>query len=86
MHWFKIDKARRDLGYNPVNIPIEETVAWFRDRGYGSNRATAMTAGRHSGIKHGRWKDFLSEWALSMFLITMVMACVPSMLALYTNK
>jgi nucleoside-diphosphate-sugar epimerase len=34
---FKIDRARRDLGYEPVyDLPegMAETVAWYRDNGY----------------------------------------------------
>ena len=48
MHWFRIDKAVRELGFRPVSIPFEETVDWFRARGYGAS-ATSALAGRRGG-------------------------------------
>lgn len=45
MHWFHIDKAARELGFCPASIPFEETVDWFRARGYGAS-ATDTAAGQ----------------------------------------
>jgi hypothetical protein len=39
-HWFVVEKASRELGYRPLKIPIEETVAWFRERGFVSTAET----------------------------------------------
>lgn len=44
-HWFSNAKAERELGYRPRWIPFEETVAWFRDRGYSRE---AVVSGRRA--------------------------------------
>ena len=45
-HWFRIDKARRELGYNPRPLGIEGTVQWFRERGYGVEHQAVRLAAR----------------------------------------
>lgn len=34
-HWFTVEKARRELGYNPVHHDFKPVVQWFLDRGHG---------------------------------------------------
>lgn len=34
-HWFRIDKAKRELGYRPQTLPFKPVVDWFLERGHG---------------------------------------------------
>lgn len=45
-HWFRIDKARRELGYRPRPFDLDGTVQWFRERGYGAEHQAARIAAR----------------------------------------
>lgn len=37
-HYFSLDKARAELGYDPREYDLEEVVEWFRSRGHGRKR------------------------------------------------
>jgi len=50
-HYCKIDKARHDLGYNPVIYSKQEVVDWYKARGYGYQPVTpAAKAARAARI------------------------------------
>ena len=34
-HYFSIERARRDFGYEPEPKTLEGVVKWFRERGHG---------------------------------------------------
>ncbi|KAG8437472.1 hypothetical protein GDO86_008247 [Hymenochirus boettgeri] len=34
-HYFSIEKAKRELGYEPQNFSMEEFIEWYKIRGYG---------------------------------------------------
>mmetsp|Transcript_15618 Transcript_15618/g.38871 ORF Transcript_15618/g.38871 Transcript_15618/m.38871 type:complete len:424 (-) Transcript_15618:176-1447(-) len=40
-HYYKIDKARTQLGYNPQAYNLSEVAAWYRDNGYGPQPLSA---------------------------------------------
>lgn len=42
-HYFKMDKAKRELGYEPREYTMDEVVEWFRTRGHGKTRNTSPT-------------------------------------------
>ena len=38
-HYFKMDKARNELGYFPQDRDLKDVVKWFKERGYGRRHA-----------------------------------------------
>ncbi|XP_020669240.3 short-chain dehydrogenase/reductase family 42E member 1 isoform X2 [Pogona vitticeps] len=58
-HYFSLEKARRELGYEPQQYRFEEVVEWFKARGHGRKRGTYA-------VKH-----FLRD-ALLVFLFAVV--------------
>lgn len=34
-HYFSINKARREIGYSPINYDLQGVVRYFKERGHG---------------------------------------------------
>ena len=43
-HYFSLDKARRDFGYEPQPRDLAGVVQWYRDRGRGRSNTLHTTA------------------------------------------
>lgn len=48
-HWFRIDKARRDLGYGPRPHGMQEMVEWYAERGWHRRDSGRGGAGGSAG-------------------------------------
>lgn len=42
-HYFKLDKSRNELGYNPQEYSLKEVVDWFRNEGHGKKKKNSST-------------------------------------------
>ncbi len=63
-HYFSIEKARGDFGYDPEPRTLEGVVRWFRERGHG-RRSTSVT------------KKFLIHFLLLLTVFVVVMSFLP---------
>uniref|UniRef100_A0A6J0VCK1 Short-chain dehydrogenase/reductase family 42E member 1 n=1 Tax=Pogona vitticeps TaxID=103695 RepID=A0A6J0VCK1_9SAUR len=64
-HYFSLEKARRELGYEPQQYRFEEVVEWFKARGHGRKRGTYA-------VKH-----FLRDALLVLLFAVVVLSWFP---------
>eukprot|EP00062_Callorhinchus_milii_P005156 gi/632944337/ref/XP_007887454.1/ PREDICTED: short-chain dehydrogenase/reductase family 42E member 1 isoform X1 [Callorhinchus milii] len=64
-HYFSMEKARRELGYRPLEFSLREVVEWFKARGHGRDRATY-------GVKH-----FLLNVVFFILLSAVILSWLP---------
>ncbi len=43
-HYFNIDAAKKEFGYQPLNKDLQKTVTWFKDRGHGRKRKRSSSS------------------------------------------
>ncbi|KAM9764590.1 short-chain dehydrogenase/reductase family 42E member 1 [Menidia menidia] len=43
-HYFSMEKARAELGYEPQEHNLDEVVQWFRSRGHGKKRPSSLSS------------------------------------------
>lgn len=67
-HYFKMDKARKQLGYEPVynEEMVEKAAAWYKQRGYGPSND-------HYAVMAFRLIKFLLAIALSVAVLVFLL-------------
>ncbi|KAM4833456.1 short-chain dehydrogenase/reductase family 42E member 1 [Thomomys bottae] len=69
-HYFSLEKAKKELGYEAQPYDLQEMVAWFKAHGYGRHS-------EHEGLRYLLW-DGLLVFFLAMSLVTWVSSVTPS--------
>ncbi|XP_006888867.1 PREDICTED: short-chain dehydrogenase/reductase family 42E member 1 [Elephantulus edwardii] len=64
-HYFSLDKARRELGYEAQPFSLEEVVEWFRARGHGRQPQSPASS------------SFVRDALLAVLLITAALLWLP---------
>ena len=75
-HYFSIERARRDFGYDPKPRTLDGVVQWFRERGHG--RHTLAEKGQGTGAKATSrlWTLFVNV-LLALAIIALIMSFLP---------
>lgn len=68
-HYFSIEKARQQLGYDPQPRTLDGVVEWFKDRGHGRR---VQPEKEQSAVK-----TFLLRLILLLTVFTVVMSFLP---------
>jgi len=71
-------KARRELGYNPEDLGMRETVEWFLQRGHGRRKAVAAWS------KGGSFRGWVRGWVL-VLVVTMMVVLIATAVAWRMN-
>ncbi|XP_069822259.1 short-chain dehydrogenase/reductase family 42E member 1 [Dendropsophus ebraccatus] len=69
-HYFSIDKAKKELGYEPKSFAMQEVVEWYRVRGFGNK------------VKKVKSSNFLWDLVVFFLLVVVLLAWVPSVVGL----
>lgn len=69
-HYFSIDKAKKELGYEPKSFTMQEVVEWYRTRGFGKK------------VKKVKSPNFLWDVMVCVLLVVVVLAWVPRVVGL----
>ncbi|CAJ0941739.1 unnamed protein product [Ranitomeya imitator] len=64
-HYFSIEKAKKELGYEPKSFTMQEVVEWYKARGYGKK------------VKKMKRASFLWDVAIFVLLVMAVLAWGP---------
>ncbi|XP_072551275.1 short-chain dehydrogenase/reductase family 42E member 1 [Salminus brasiliensis] len=64
-HYFSMDKARAELGYNPREYDLKEVVEWFRSRGHGRKHATSSV------------KKLILDVVLFVVIVALILSFLP---------
>ncbi|XP_062860951.1 short-chain dehydrogenase/reductase family 42E member 1 [Trichomycterus rosablanca] len=64
-HYFSMDKARAELGYDPKEYDLEEVVEWFRSRGHGRKRVDSAN------------KRFVLDVVLLFLFVAVILSFLP---------
>ena len=74
-HYFSIERARRDFGYEPEPKTLDGVVRWFRERGHGCPPAEK---GQGAGAKATSrlWTLFVNV-VLGLVIIALIMSLLP---------
>ena len=73
-HYFSIERAKRDFGYNPEPKTLDGVVKWFKERGHG--RAPKETGGT---AKKSRLQTLLVNGLLAVVIFTLLVSFYQSM-------
>ena len=72
-HYFSIERARRDFGYEPEPKTLEGVVKWFRERGHGRlSKGNGDKAGKSSKL----WTLFVNV-LLAVVIFALIMSFIP---------
>ena len=72
-HYFSIERARRDFGYEPEPKTLEGVVKWFRERGHGRlSKGNDDKAGKSSKL----WTLFVNV-LLAVVIFALIMSFIP---------
>ena len=74
-HYFSIERARRDFGYDPGPKTLDGVVRWFKERGHGRSLAEK---GQGTGAKTTSrlWTLFVNV-LLALAVIALIMSLLP---------
>ncbi|KAM9481384.1 short-chain dehydrogenase/reductase family 42E member 1 [Clarias gariepinus] len=64
-HYFSMEKARAELGYNPKEYDLGEVVEWFRSRGHGKKQITSPI------------KQLILDVVLFLMIVALVLSFLP---------
>lgn len=64
-HYFSMEKARAELGYNPEKYDLGEVVEWFRSRGHGKKQVTSPI------------KKLILDVVLFLLIVALVLSVLP---------
>ncbi|XP_040185523.1 short-chain dehydrogenase/reductase family 42E member 1 [Rana temporaria] len=64
-HYFNLDKAKRELGYEPKPFKMSKVTEWYKAQGYGKR------------VTKGRNYNFLLDLALCLLFIVVLLAWFP---------
>ncbi|KAL6744649.1 hypothetical protein V8C86DRAFT_538647 [Haematococcus lacustris] len=67
-HWAQIDKARKELGYQPWQGSVKEAVDWYRAHGYGALR------GRQAEVAAARQMVRLVKMLFTLGVVVVLLA------------
>ena len=71
-HYFSIERARRDFGYDPEPKTLDGVVKWFRERGHGRSSKGIDRAVKSSKL----WSLFINV-LLAMVIFAIIMSFIP---------
>ena len=72
-HYFSIERARRDFGYEPEPKTLEGVVKWFRERGHGRLSKGIDEARKSSKL----WTLFVNV-LLAVVIFALIMSFIPT--------
>ncbi|KAB5574695.1 hypothetical protein PHYPO_G00211970 [Pangasianodon hypophthalmus] len=64
-HYFSMEKAKAELGYNPKEYDLGEVVEWFRSRGHGKKQVTSPI------------KKLILDVVLFLIIVALVLSFLP---------
>lgn len=64
-HYFRLEKARVELGYDPKEYDLGEVVEWFRSRGHGKKQVTSPI------------KKLILDVVLILIIVALVLSFLP---------
>jgi hypothetical protein len=73
-HYFSIERARRDFGYEPEPKTLEGVVKWFRERGHGH-----LSKGNNDKARNSSklWILFVNV-LLAVAIFALIMSFIPT--------
>ena len=72
-HYFSIERARRDFGYDPEPKTMDGVVEWFREKGHGC----LSEEGKDRARKSSRlWTLFINV-LLAVVIFALIMSFIP---------
>ncbi|KAG8562818.1 hypothetical protein GDO81_015828 [Engystomops pustulosus] len=69
-HYFSIDKAKKELEYEPKSYTMQEVVEWYKTRGYGKK------------VKKGKSYNIIWDVVVFVLMVVVVLAWVPRVVGL----
>ena len=79
-HYFSIERAKRDFGYNPEPKTLDGVVQWFRERGHGYTSSKSSAQKKQSEItakpKSRMWTFFIN-FLIAVAIVILVLSCIP---------
>ena len=72
-HYFSIERARRDFGYDPEPKTLDGVVKWFKERGHGRSSKEINKARGSSKL----WTLFINV-LLAMVIFVLIMSFIPT--------
>ncbi|XP_064168906.1 short-chain dehydrogenase/reductase family 42E member 1 [Anguilla rostrata] len=64
-HYFSLEKAKEDLGYEPQEYNLDEVVQWFKDKGHGRKPPGPS------------YKSFIMDTLLIIAFVAVILSCLP---------
>lgn len=81
-HYFSIERAKRDFGYEPEARTLDGVVQWFRERGHGRLMPTlsAQTDKEATQKREGQVSSKLWTFVINVILVVVIFALIMSFL------
>ena len=78
-HYFSIERAKRDFGYNPEPRTLDSVVHWFRERGHGRTKSKGKTevASREAKTFSSRMWTLIINVLLAVSVFALIMSFLP---------